>query len=103
MFNQVQTDDMTLMEFVMDKIIIDALNSVTSASTSSTASTDVTSASTSSIASADVTNASTSSTTGFSTGSYASPISSANEMHESDDAHEIPNWREIHKDHPTNE
>ena len=100
MLNQVQTDDMFIMEFVMDKIITDALNSVISANTSSTASADVTSTSTSSTASADVTNASTSSTTGFSTGSYASPISIADEMHENDDTHEIPNWREIHKDHP---
>ena len=100
MLNQVQTDDTILMEVVMDKIMTDALNSVTSASTSSTASADVTSASTSSTASTDVTSTNTSSTTDFSTGSYASPISSSDEMHESDDTHEISNWREIHKDHP---
>ena len=84
----------------MNKIITDALNSVTSTNTSSTASTDVTSTNTSSTASTDVTSTNTSSTTGFSTGSYASPISNADEMHERDDTHEIPNWREIHKDHP---
>ena len=113
MLYQVQTDDTILMEVVMNKIMTDALNSVTSASTSSTASadvtsintsstasTDVTSANISSTASADVTSTNTSSTTGLSTGSYASPISSADEMHESDDTHEIPNWREINKDHP---
>ena len=52
MLNQVQTDDTILMEFAMDKIMTDALNFVTSASTSSTASADVTSNNTSSAASA---------------------------------------------------
>ena len=81
MLNQVQTDDTILMEVVMNKIMTDALNSVTSASTSSTASADVISTNTSLTASADVTSISTSSTTGLSTGSYASLISNADEMH----------------------
>ena len=69
---------------------------------SSTVGTSATNASASSTTDASSTT-SASSTTGLSTDSYAFPISSTDEMCESDDTHEIPNWREIHKDHPTYE